>query len=613
MLTVISTSQSAAFVLIQSVPPYVPTARCHDSAFQQAAAGAHLSNEHHNGSIIKRFSKDDGGIAFTVKLPDKGDIAGNELDVDLRDIYDYVSPAELERYENLDWELDDERRRNRKKVGRPRKTLPSTLAMGQKPKRPLGRPRKYPIKTQDLGPADFAGVHIPSPLKPRLGTQDPSPITSVAAQRRESLTSAVESVETSASDSTPHNIDQLTPSNARKVRAVRQPPASPSIPGRRTTYSMVEASLGKYEISDEEEVIPESGSEDELSLNPSTREPRFASRTEISNSTPGLDEQHESLLLSGSENSDNQASTSPHSKTMQLQAVHNDSSSSDGIADTDGPDDILEKFQAGKTRRIESKSSSTMTSNTSKPKLIHEYFKPKSSAKDAVAYPSLLPNHSPIPSPSTSQVLSGNAPKSKDPSATRSPINESFDAQKIQKNLSPVPPSHSQHPKLPSVDHIAAQKSTQPANGTRPQSSRPAQKSMTPHFPSSNKHISKSNSSRLLGGTTKSPFSTKSPTKALRAPGAPPPPLPSNAPLLQEDRHQIQLLLGSRPHEHTNSDVVILGSPLTPSHASSEEKPHLPATDPLPRRSSIMLGSPMTSSSEDTRVKPSSSAPPSQH
>lgn len=210
MLTVISTSQSAAFVLIQSVPPYVPTARCHDSAFQQAAAGAHLSNEHHNGSIIKRFSKDDGGIAFTVKLPDKGDIAGNELDVDLRDIYDYVSPAELERYENLDWELDDERRRNRKKVGRPRKTLPSTLAMGQKPKRPLGRPRKYPIKTQDLGPADFAGVHIPSPLKPRLGTQDPSPITSVAAQRRESLTSAVESVETSASDSKLHTILSLS-------------------------------------------------------------------------------------------------------------------------------------------------------------------------------------------------------------------------------------------------------------------------------------------------------------------------------------------------------------------------------------------------------------------
>lgn len=200
MLTVTSTSKSAAVVLIQSVSPYVPTARRHDSAFQQAAAGAHLSNEHHNGSIIKRFSKDDGGIAFTVKLPDKGNIAGNEVEVDLRNIYNYVSPDELERYENLDWELEDERRRNRKKVGRPRKTSASALAMVQKPKRPLGRPRKYPMKTQDPGPADFAGVHIPSPLKPRPETQDPSPITSVAAERRESPTSAVESVETSASD-----------------------------------------------------------------------------------------------------------------------------------------------------------------------------------------------------------------------------------------------------------------------------------------------------------------------------------------------------------------------------------------------------------------------------
>ncbi|KAL8963589.1 MAG: hypothetical protein Q9193_000156, partial [Seirophora villosa] len=362
---------------------------------------------------------------------------------------------------------------------------------------------------------------------------------------------------------------------------------------------MVEASLGKYEISDEEEVIPESGSEDELSLNPSTREPRFASRTEISNSTPGLDEQHESLLLSGAESSDNQAPTSPHSKTMQLQAVHNESSSSDGIADTDGAEDILERFQAGKTRRIESKSSSTTTSNKSKPKLIHEYFKPKPSAKDAVAYPALLPNHSPISSSSTSQVLSGNAPKSKDPSATRSPIKESFNAQKIRKSLSPVPSSHLQHPRLPPVDHTAARKSTQPANGTRPQSSRPAQKSMTPHFPSSNKHLSKSNSPRILGGTTKSPFSTKSPTKAPRATGAPPPPLPSNAPILQEDRHQIQLLLGSRPHD--SDDVVVLGSPLTPSAASSEGRDRFPATDPLPRRSSIMLGSPLVSSEEDIR------------
>ncbi|KAL9012878.1 MAG: hypothetical protein Q9173_002388 [Seirophora scorigena] len=615
MLTVISTSKSAVVVLIQSVPPYVPTARLHDSAFQQAAAGAHLPNDNHNGSIIKRFSKDDGGIAFTVKLPDKGNIAANEVDVDLRNIYTYVSPAELERYENLDWELDDERRRNRKKVGRPRKTSPSALAMVQKPKRPLGRPRKYPVKTQDHGPADFVGVHIPSPVKPRPETQDPSPVTSVTAHRRESLTSAVESVETSASDGTPLNIDQLTPSNARKVTAVRPPPASPPIHSRRTTYSMVEASLGRYEISDEEEVIPESGSEDELSLNPSTREPRFASRTEISNSTPGLDEQHESLFLSRPESSDNQASTSPHSKTMQLQAVHNESSTSDGVADTDGPDDILEQLQAGKTRRIESNSSSTMTSNTSKPKLIHEYFKPKSSAKNAVAYPSLFPNHSPIPSPSISQDLSGNAPKPKNPSAVRPHINESFDAQKIRKSLSPVPPSHAQHPKLPSVDHIAARKSTQAAKGTRPQSFRPAHKSMTPHFPSSNKHLSKSNSPRLRGGTTKSPFSTKSPTKAPRATGAPPP-LPPKAPILQ-DRHQIQALLASPPHDHTDSDVVILGSPLTPSDASSEERNHLPGTDPLPPQSprpDIMLGSPLTSSSEDPRIQPSSSSsPPSQH
>ncbi|KAL8656028.1 MAG: hypothetical protein Q9210_000516 [Variospora velana] len=496
------TSKPSVVVLIQSIPAYTPTARPYESTFQHAAAATNPPPEHHHCSIIRRFSNQDGGIAFTLQSRGEGDIPGHEIEVDLRNIYDYVSPAELERYENLDWERDDERRRNRPKVGRPRKMALSgtTLTISHnKPKRPLGRPRKYPVVTKTQGPADFAGVHIPTPVKPRLAPQGPSPRRSPAAQQPDqvgfqrsiSTTSAVESTSTSESDGIPLNIDQVTPSNARKVVAARPPEPSPSKNSRRTTYSMVEASLGRCDMSDEEDVMPDSGSEDELSIIPAP-EARFASKTEISNSTPGVDEQHESLHLSGPESSDNQAVTQPNDKTRKVHSVHDGLSSSNGVVDTDEPSDLLQQFQARKARRIKSKSSNTTTSDISKSKPIYEYFQPKDSVKDVVAYPSLFKGHQPVPTSPTWQGLAGKAPSQR---------------------------THLEQD-LTSRNHLA--------------------------------------------------------------------------------------------NDHTNDDLITLGSPLTPSDASSvHDRDHLAAIDLRPPRSlapDITLGDPLTSSSEDNSTKPLSSS-----
>ncbi|KAI4288372.1 MAG: hypothetical protein L6R35_002360 [Caloplaca aegaea] len=647
-----SPAHPAVVVLIQSIPAYIPTARPYENTFQHAAAAADPPHKSHHYSIIKRFSSQDGGVVFTVQSPGDGAVPGNEIEVDLENIYDYVSPAELERYENLDWERDDERRRNRPKVGRPRKTSPSgaTLAISHnKPKRPLGRPRKYPIVTKTQGPAGFAGVHIATPVKPSLAPQSPSPKSSPAAQhpdqvgsqRRVPTASAVESVSSSESDPTPLNIDQVTPSNARKVVAARPPEPSPSKNSRRTTYSMVEASLGRCDISDEENVIPDSGSEDELSFIPSAREARFASKTEISNSTPDVDEHHDSVFLSGPESSDNQAVTQPNDQTSKVHSVHDGLSSTDGIVDSDEPSDLLQQVQAKNAPRIKSKSSSARTSDLSKSKPIYKYFQPKASVKDVVAYPSLFKGHQTVPTSPTWKGLVGNAAELKDPSGRRSHIKEPASgpamshAQQFPTEISPVRPRNSQHPKSPSADPNAARKSTQAANRAKPQASRPARKSltphfpsaqlgkpstpptllrarktMTPHFPSSKKSTGQNTSTRLRGGMTKAPFSTKSPIKASHPNRAPP--RPSSNALILQNRDRTRTFPTSLANGHTNDDLITLGSPLTTSDASSvHDRDHLSAIDLPPPRSSapdITLGSPLTSSSEDTRTKPFSSS-----
>lgn len=148
-----------------------------------------------NGTIISRFTTEDGRIGFTIATEPGGDDASSrqEIDVDLMDIYDHVTPAELERYEHHDWELESQREQNRRKVGRPRKRVPSFDGFvgvdkaATKPKRPLGRPKKSSVLS---GRSAFAGVYIPSPVK-----TTERPPTSLSS-RKTSLTSQSGSAQT---------------------------------------------------------------------------------------------------------------------------------------------------------------------------------------------------------------------------------------------------------------------------------------------------------------------------------------------------------------------------------------------------------------------------------
>ena len=161
------------------MPTYTPNV-------DQKIAVVTLNNDRPNGTVLSRYTTEHGWIRFTVRRPlANGTLSSSdteEVDVDLAEIYDYVTPAELEHYEHRELELEAERKANRPKVGRPRKSPPgfsvSTEVMGQEIKiqRPLGRPRKRPLTSGQKirrGLAQqihqprtaFAGVYIPSPVK----------------------------------------------------------------------------------------------------------------------------------------------------------------------------------------------------------------------------------------------------------------------------------------------------------------------------------------------------------------------------------------------------------------------------------------------------------------
>ena len=218
-------------IQIPHVPRYVPNTKLPEELDDQKIAAVTLANDRRNGVILSRFTTDDGRIGFTIRSPyaNGAEVSANgseisadmeEVDVHLASIYDYVTPAELERYEHHEIELEAEREANRPRVGRPRKRSPgliiSTEIMGEEiqMKRPLGRPRKRPVMGEEIkmkkplgrprkrpaalnentrtGLAErthktrlvFAGVHIPSPVRAgrTSSTLLSNPISSAASE-----------------------------------------------------------------------------------------------------------------------------------------------------------------------------------------------------------------------------------------------------------------------------------------------------------------------------------------------------------------------------------------------------------------------------------------------
>ncbi|KAL8820224.1 MAG: hypothetical protein Q9223_001516 [Gallowayella weberi] len=544
-------------VLIPSAPRYNPNLELSKELADQKLAAVTWPHDRRNGAVVSRYTTEDGWIGFTVRTgPSIGEDAEGipiqETEVDLANIYDYVTPAELERYEHHELELEAEREANRPKVGRPRKSSPSSIIssedMGQtiKVKRPLRRPRKQQNTAVPQRPTrqtrfTFAGVHILSPVKERKSPHKISPLQPHSDMASPSApvfpipvtdAEAEEAVTTWDTHDTALNIDQLTPSNARRVVGAPQP--SPSQRTPKAPYSMVQAALGD---SDSEDGLPQSPSEDELGLTPKTHLRRFATVTEVAESD--AEEAQPPISIPSSlflQNDSNDQPTRGNGKDSTI--LSNTYDCLDDLAhDTeDDHTDLLEQFQATSTRRRMSSSSPipmaapqthSLSFATPRQRLLDGYFQPKSISRGSL--PSSSSFDSAPESTTSAQALPG-------------------------QHFEPLPsrPSHPQ------------------ATPTRSNSVR---KSMTPHFPASNRAKGRTTAPGSQGRETSGNMDT--PTKRRR----PKRPIATVAKPYAEDLDQISALLETRtvpivaPTKH-----ITLRSPVTSSNEDYEQQGP-PSTD----------------------------------
>ncbi|KAL8780917.1 MAG: hypothetical protein Q9213_006257 [Squamulea squamosa] len=422
-------------------------ARLPQRLVEQKLAALTAPNDRRNGAVVSRFTTEAGWIRFTVRTSSNANAAHfterNEVEVDLADIYDYVTPAELERYEHHEHELEAEREANRPKVGRPRKTSPnftvSTEVMGQeiRMKKPLGRPRKHPVashqntrtnltkQTYKPGLA-FAGVHIPSPIKPSQ-TSSTNPSNSISLSGSTSTTSTDSAAKddlhadyrdhhatpgrngTSETQDTSMNVDQLTPSNARRVIAA--PQLSPRARSHRPSYSMVNAALSDSGMEDD---LPQSPSEDELSAQfLTTQEGRFSAVAEIADSVTS--EVEDPIYISSSSSSGDARDSKPPSR-------QGDGDIDMLINDDEVPHDnstnheqLLQQFQAKKGRRLPSKELIEAVSAPSAVSLTsHHANHPNTAAQRSLYQRSTTP-HSPMIQAQTTPTRSSHIRKSMTP------------------------------------------------------------------------------------------------------------------------------------------------------------------------------------------------------
>ncbi|KAL8941253.1 MAG: hypothetical protein Q9216_002356 [Gyalolechia sp. 2 TL-2023] len=608
-----------------------------------------------NGSILSRYTKEDGTIGFTINTrPGLGQATGDndEVDIDLAQIYEYVTPEELERYENHDWELEDERERNRPKLGRPRKTQQppadmSNLTGTLMPKRSRGRPRKGPNKRQfgiNAGAASvFAGVHVASPVKageatstyPTSATRRLSPMVQFT---REPTTSSMEDVLESNTRDSDIQVDQITPSNANKVVGAKVPEPSPSR-RHKASYSMVQAALGESESSDLDAVETNTDSEDELCWAPTTQQHRSSQGVLPDNSITAKEGGHESLFVTpaGSISAQSQngrpISTAP-AEDQSLFGGGIDSSSDDAM-------DLLEQFQASKTRRVQSNSPTSSSFNVQPANPLEKYLEPQSPAESS-AIPA-KPQHQPAVSSENHSLQRGfiyglkrvvsntfghqtavpPPSKSFEPHQYRAVgtiSSSSANSTLNNKSVDPLQAARKRQTQLPwgSANPRPTTSAVPDINkkSTPPKPPRPRH-SMTPHFPSPKRTRLNPTSPSLRGG-----FSNPAPIlrtsrpqhrTSLTSPPAHETPLPTD--------HQFQPLLNGRPKPSVAAEEIILGDLET---SSEEYDHHSPSKEPINRLASgigrelhetsdreITLGSPVLSTSSEEALKPKVTKPAS--
>ncbi|KAL8665839.1 MAG: hypothetical protein Q9202_001961 [Teloschistes flavicans] len=218
---------------------------------------------------------------------------------------DILSQGELERFEHNVFEEEEKRERageekrerSKPKLGRPRKRTRTsqptykgsekleTAEKLKKPKRPFGRPRKQPTGRRTR--SNFQGVLIQSPLKRGLevintsssSSSDSSPSSSVPSLRSQDM-------QIPDSNTTLSKIDQLTPSNARRVvgdKSVRAELSRSKAHSRQT--SIVEGAFG-------DGFSNETGSEDELTAASPNVNRHFAHKVKVA-PVHDLDNDHE--------------------------------------------------------------------------------------------------------------------------------------------------------------------------------------------------------------------------------------------------------------------------------------------------------------------------------
>ncbi|KAL8672034.1 MAG: hypothetical protein Q9168_003486 [Polycauliona sp. 1 TL-2023] len=308
---------------------------------------------------LARFTTEEGRIGFAIRIPNDTGVLADAEGIDLANIYNYVTPAELERYEHREIELEDEREAKRPKVGRPRKGSPgliiSTEIMGEqiKIKKPLGRPRKRPrVSDQERPRLFFAGVQIPSPVKAE------KPTSSTASELASRDLSQPVYRNGSPADGGPEGIsgiedtgiriDQLTPSNAKRVIGAPQPGIGQR--AHRPSYSMVKAALSESESNTEDD-LPQSPSEDELSaVIPTIQHRRFSTVAEVAESVSS--ETQDPITISSSSASPRDRDRSSRGDNGDVKMMFDEYKAVDD--ESYDHDRLLQQFQANNSRRLPS-------------------------------------------------------------------------------------------------------------------------------------------------------------------------------------------------------------------------------------------------------------------
>ena len=130
-------------VSIPTKPKYIPNQRPPPNVHSSRPNNVANPNERARKVVISRFLLVDGNISFAIGTDIDGVITPDAEEVPVAKILDYISPAELERFENQDFFDEDERERllpPKKPRGRPRKgdgIIPSfnTIPIGQETSR----------------------------------------------------------------------------------------------------------------------------------------------------------------------------------------------------------------------------------------------------------------------------------------------------------------------------------------------------------------------------------------------------------------------------------------------------------------------------------------------